>query len=278
MGGGRVSLSGHGAPSPTHLTDPNDPRIADYRDLTDVVRRRSIEPGGGFFIAEGAWVVRRALAAGFPLRSVLVEPRWLPTLSDALPAAAAVYIADLPVLEAVTGYHVHRGALASFGRLPVPTVASLAASAQRLVVLENVNNPTNVGAVFRAAAGLGMDGVVLDPRSADPLYRRAVRVSMGAVLQLPYARAEAWPTDVSALRSAGFRLLALTPSSSAVDLRSLTFAPDERVALLLGAEGPGLSPAALEAGDLAVRIPMHHDVDSLNVAAAAAVACYALGR
>lgn len=263
---------------PEFLDDPADPRLSDYRDLTDVVRRRSIEPGGGFFIAEGAWVVQRALAAGFPLRSVLVEPRWLPTLVDALPPDAAVYTAEQPLLEAVTGYHVHRGALASFGRVPVPSISSLAASAHRLVVLENVNNPTNVGAIFRAAAGLGMDGVILDPLSADPLYRRAVRVSMGAVLQLPYARAASWPAEVAALRSSGFRLLALTPLPSAVDLRSLSFAPEERVALLLGAEGPGLSHAALEAGDLSVRIPMHHGVDSLNVAAAAAVACYALGR
>lgn len=223
-------------------------------------------------------MVQRALRAGFPLRSVLVEPRWLSTLADSLPPSATVFTAELPVLEAVTGYHVHRGALASFGRVPVPSVASLAASAHRLVVLENVNNPTNVGAVFRAAAGLGMDGVVLDPLSADPLYRRAVRVSMGAVLQLPYARAASWPAEVAELRSVGFRLLALTPSPSAVDLRSLSFDASDRVALLLGAEGPGLSHAALEAGDLAVRIPMHHGVDSLNVAAAAAVACYALGR
>jgi tRNA G18 (ribose-2'-O)-methylase SpoU len=248
----------------------------DYRDLTDVVRRRSIEPGGGFFIAEGAWVVQRALSSGYPLRTVLVEPRWLPTLVDLLPADAVVYTADVPVLEAVTGYHVHRGALASFGRLPVPSVSSLAAQSTRVVVLEQVNNPTNVGAVFRAAAGLGMDGVLLDPTSADPLYRRAVRVSMGAVLQLPYARAEAWPGDLDLLRASGFRLLALTPAPDAVDLRSLSFTASDKVALMLGAEGPGLTAPALQAGDLAVRIPMHHGVASLNVAAAAAVACYAL--
>ena len=240
------------------------------------MRRRSIEPGGGFFIAEGAWVVQRALRSGYPLRTVLVEPRWLETLDAFLPSDAEVFTADVQVLEAVTGYHVHRGALASFGRLPVPDLSELAARATRLVVLEQVNNPTNVGAVFRAAAGLGMSGVVLDPTSADPLYRRAVRVSMGAVLQLPYARATDWPADLELLRAAGFQLLALTPDPTAVDLRSLSFVPDDKVALLLGAEGPGLSSAALGAGDLAVRIPMHHGVDSLNVAAAAAVACYAL--
>ena len=223
-------------------------------------------------------MVQRALLAGYPLRTVLVEPRWLPTLADVLPPDAVVFTAEVPVLEAVTGYHVHRGALASFGRLPLGSVDSLATSAHRLVVLEQVNNPTNVGAVFRAAAGLGMDGVVLDPTSADPLYRRAVRVSMGAVLQLPYARAAAWPGDLAVLREAGFRLLALTPAPDAADLQSLSFGDDEKVALLLGAEGPGLSGDALAAGDLAVRIPMHHGVDSLNVAAAAAVACYALAR
>jgi tRNA G18 (ribose-2'-O)-methylase SpoU len=201
----------------------------------------------------------------------------LSTLSDVLPDDAVVFTAEVAVLEAVTGYHVHRGALASFGRVPVPSIATLASSASRLVVLEQVNNPTNVGAVFRAAAGLGMDGVVLDPLSADPLYRRAVRVSMGAVLQLPYARADAWPGDLGVLRDAGFQLLALTPSPDAVDLRSLSFSASDKVALLLGAEGPGLSSSVLREGDLAVRIPMHHGVDSLNVAAAAAVACYALG-
>ncbi|MDQ1688488.1 MAG: hypothetical protein QOK42_1463 [Frankiaceae bacterium] len=222
-------------------------------------------------------MVERALRSGYPLRTVLAEPRWLSTLSDVLPDDAVVFTAEVAVLEAVTGYHVHRGALASFGRVPVPSIATLASSASRLVVLEQVNNPTNVGAVFRAAAGLGMDGVVLDPLSADPLYRRAVRVSMGAVLQLPYARADAWPGDLGVLRDAGFQLLALTPSPDAVDLRSLSFSASDKVALLLGAEGPGLSSSALREGDLAVRIPMHHGVDSLNVAAAAAVACYALG-
>ncbi|MDX6226575.1 MAG: hypothetical protein QOE64_2951 [Frankiales bacterium] len=222
-------------------------------------------------------MVERALRSGYPLRTVLAEPRWLSTLSDVLPDDAVVFTAEVAVLEAVTGYHVHRGALASFGRVPVPSIATLASSASRLVVLEQVNNPTNVGAVFRAAAGLGMDGVVLDPLSADPLYRRAVRVSMGAVLQLPYARADAWPGDLGVLRDAGFQLLALTPSPDAVDLRSLSFSASDKVALLLGAEGPGLSSSVLREGDLAVRIPMHHGVDSLNVAAAAAVACYALG-
>ncbi|MDX6273790.1 MAG: hypothetical protein QOJ92_1000 [Frankiales bacterium] len=221
-------------------------------------------------------MVERALRSGYPLRTVLAEPRWLSTLSDVLPDDAVVFTAEVAVLEAVTGYHVHRGALASFGRVPVPSIATLASSASRLVVLEQVNNPTNVGAVFRAAAGLGMDGVVLDPLSADPLYRRAVRVSMGAVLQLPYARADAWPGDLGVLRDAGFQLLALTPSPDAVDLRSLSFSASDKVALLLGAEGPGLSTSVLREGDLAVRIPMHHGVDSLNVAAAAAVACYAL--
>lgn len=256
------------------ITDPADPRLADYVGLTDVVRRSKHEPEAGFFLAEGVPVMLRAARAGFPLRSVLLaENRPVP---EGLPEAP-VYRASYEVLEEVTGFHVHRGALASFGRLPLPTAAEVLATATRVVVLEEVNNHTNLGAIFRTAAGLGMDAVLLTPTCCDPLYRRAVRVSMGEVFALPYAYLD-WPSGIDQLRAAGFRVLALTPAPDATPLDAVRLEHDERAALLLGAEGPGLTPEAMAASDLRVRIPMAHGVDSLNVANAAAVACWVVGR
>lgn len=256
------------------ITDPADPRLADYMGLTDVVRRTRHEPEAGFFIAEGVPVMRRAAQAGFPLRSVLLaENREVP---DGLPEAP-VYHASYELLHAVTGFHVHRGALASFSRRPVPRAEEVLADARRIVVLEAVNNATNLGAVFRSAAGLGIDAVLLTPTCCDPLYRRAVRVSMGEVFALPYAYLD-WPAGLEALRTAGFRVLALTPSPDATRLEDVVLADDERAALLLGAEGPGLTDEALQGSDLRVRIPMARGVDSLNIASAAAVACWVVGR
>jgi tRNA G18 (ribose-2'-O)-methylase SpoU len=255
------------------VTDPADPRLADYVGLTDAVRRAKHEPEAGFFIAEGVPVMQRAAAAGYPLRSVLLaDNRPLP---EGLPSAP-VYRASYEALEALTGFHVHRGALASFGRLPLPSAEDVLAGARRVVVLEDVNNHTNLGAVFRSAAGLGMDAVLLSPTCCDPLYRRSVRVSMGQVFALPYAYLP-WPAGLDLLRTAGFRVLALTPSATATRLDDVELAPTAKAALLLGAEGPGLSEAALTGSDLRVRIPMTHGVDSLNIANAAAVACWVLG-
>lgn len=256
------------------VTDPADPRVADYVGLTDAVRRAKHEPEAGFFLAEGVPVMQRAARAGYPLRSVLLaDNREVP---EGLPDAP-VYRASYEVLEALTGFHVHRGALASFGRLPLPSADELMARASRVVVLEDVNNHTNLGAVFRSAAGLGMDAVLLSPTCCDPLYRRAVRVSMGQVFALPYAYLE-WPQGLHALRTASFRLLALTPAPDATRLDDVVLGADDKAALLLGAEGPGLSEQALTESDVRVRIPMAHGVDSLNVAGAAAVACWVLGR
>jgi len=260
------------------VASAGDERLRDYVGLTDVALRSSREPTEGLFIAEGDKVIRRALAAGYPMRSMLLEDKWLPTMQDVVSQVdAPVYLADLGVLTAVTGYSVHRGALAAMSRLPLPDPFEVAATARRLVVLEEVNNHTNVGAIVRAAAALGVDGVLLDPRSADPLYRRAVKVSMGTVFAVPWARLPDWPAGLHRLRDLGFTVLALTPEPTAVALDELPPAATERPALLLGAEGPGLSADALAAADLHVRIPMSAGVDSLNVAAAAAVACYALG-
>ncbi|SHM51047.1 TrmH family RNA methyltransferase [Cryptosporangium aurantiacum] len=257
------------------ITDPDDPRIADYRALTDVALRTAFEPPHGLFIAEGELVLRRAVRAGFALRSILVDAKRIDQV-DTIAPDVPLYAATPPVLEAITGFHVHRGVLGSVHRPAPADPAALLAAAQRVLILEDVNTHTNVGAIFRAAAGMGMDAILLSPSCADPLYRRSVRVSMGEVFAVPYGRLDPWPAALDQVRAAGFTLLALTPDPDAISLRALSPAQRERPALLLGAEGPGLSGEVLTAADARVRIPMHRGVDSLNVAAAAAVACYAL--
>ncbi len=255
------------------------PALADYRALTDVELRRRSEPAHGIFIAEGEMVIRRALRAGYPMRSALMTQRWVSSVADLVADIdVPLYVGSEELLESVTGFHVHRGALAAMGRLPLKSVADVLPQSSRLVVLEGVNSHTNLGAIFRSAAGLGMDAVLLSPTCADPLYRRSVRVSMGEVFSIPYARIESWPSGVTELREAGFRVLALTPDPRAKSIDDIEVRDDEKLALLLGAEGPGLSKNALEAATREVRIPMGNGVDSLNVAAAAAVACYAIAR
>jgi tRNA G18 (ribose-2'-O)-methylase SpoU len=239
--------------------------------------RTKWEPPHGLFIAEGELVLRRALRAGYPPRSFLVDAKRVDQLAD-VPAGAPVYAASQDVLEEATGFHVHRGVLASFHRRPLPSVAEVLAPARRVAILEDVNNHTNLGAIFRGAAALGVDGVLLSPSCADPLYRRSVRVSMGEVFAVPYARLEPWPGGLAEVRAAGFTVLALTPAGDAVPLQELDDAARARPAMLLGAEGAGLSRAALAASDRRVVIPMHRGVDSLNVAAAAAVAFWELAR
>jgi tRNA G18 (ribose-2'-O)-methylase SpoU len=271
------------------LLDPDDPRLVDYRGLTDTVLRRRVEPAGGLFIAEGEWVVRRAVASGHRLRSLLLADNRVEAVGDLVNVdGCPVYVAPLPVLEQLTGFHVHRGVLAAVHRRAELSLDELLAGAdgrpapRRLCVLEELSNPTNLGAVFRSAAGLGIDAVLLAPTCGDPLYRRSVRTSMGEVFALPYARVPDWPNGLERLRNAGFRLLALTPADDALPLDELSRAvdtgDDARLALLLGAEGPGLTEQALTSADLRVRIPMAGGVDSLNVAAAAAVACWVIGR
>ena len=257
----------------------DSPELGEYVGLTDVALRRRREPAEGIFIAEGEKVIRRAVAAGHPLRSVLLEEKWLPALADLLgPLDAPVYVADRETLERVTGYSVHRGALAAMSRLPLEPPRLLLARSRHVVVLEDLVDHTNVGAVFRSAAGLGMDAVLVSPRCADPLYRRSVKVSMGAVFSVPWSRLGAWPSDLDDVRAQGFSVLALTPEAAATPLPDLPAGVTDRCALVLGAEGHGLSTRALELADHRVRIPMAAGVDSLNVAAAAAVAFYALGQ
>jgi tRNA G18 (ribose-2'-O)-methylase SpoU len=259
------------------IVDPDDERLADYRALTDIDLRTRFEQPYGLFIAEGELVLRRALRAGYSARSILVDAKRVEQIAG-VATDAPVYAADQALLETLTGFHVHRGVLASFHRRELPTVEEVLAGARRIVVLEDVNNHTNLGAIFRGAAALGMDGVLLSPSCADPLYRRSVRVSMGEVFAIPYARVEAWPHGLQTVRAGGFSLLALTPAPDAVPIQALSDEQRARPALLLGAEGTGLSAAAMRAADARVVIPMHRGVDSLNVAAAAAVAFWELNR
>ena len=258
--------------------------LADFVGLTDVALRRRTEPAHGLFVAEGVQVARRALEAGYVVRSLVVTPERrgrtdVNELVTAVEAAGGVlHVVDGDALRSVAGFDVHRGVLASFSRRPLPSVVEVAVAGKTLAVLEGIVDHTNVGAVIRSAAGLGVDGIVLDPRCADPLYRRAIRTSMGAVFAVPYARCSTWPGGLAELRGAGFRVLALTPSDAAVDLSDLQVGTDDRVALLLGAEGSGLSRAALSASDGTMSIGMSHGVDSLNVATSAAVAFWGVAR
>jgi tRNA G18 (ribose-2'-O)-methylase SpoU len=262
------------------VTDPADPRLADYVSLRDVNLRKSLEAEHGLFMAEGEKVIRRAITTGYPVRSLLMARRWAEPLADVL-GDAPVYVVSDEVAESVTGFPVHRGALASMERLPLPSVASVVAGARRILLLEDLVDHGNVGAIFRCAAALGVEAVVLSPRCADPLYRRSVKVSMGAVFAVPYARMSDWHGGLRELREAGFSLLALTPDQSATPIGKAPLG--ERVALMLGAEGDGLSSRWLREADEAVCIPMSGaamelGVDSLNVVAAAAIACHDLMR
>jgi len=258
------------------IADAADPALADYVALTDVVLRRRTEPEHGLYIAEGSKVIARALAAGHRPRSVLLQGKWLDEISGMVGDEVPIYLGEPELLRTVTGYEVHRGALASMQRPVLPDPATLLTDARLVVVVEDVVDHTNVGAIFRAAAGLGADAVLVSQRCADPLYRRSVKVSMGTVFQVPWTRLPEWPEAVDLLHSAGFHLAALALAEDAIPLDSFAASGHERIALVLGAEGDGLSRAAISAADTVVTIPMLHGVDSLNVASAGAVALWAL--
>ncbi|MDQ3761295.1 MAG: RNA methyltransferase [Actinomycetota bacterium] len=257
------------------VRDADDPRLADFRDLT-VADRRPDRPGGrGLVIAEGVTVVRRLLDSPYPPRAVFGVPAKVAQL--AADVAVPCYAGSAKLMAQVVGFHLNRGVLATADRAPVPRVAELVARSHHLAVLEGVNDHENLGGLFRNAAALGVDAVLLGPGCADPLYRRSVRVSMGYVLHVPFASLSRWTGDLKALRSAGFRIAALTPATDAVPLPEAGVGAG-RVAWLLGAEGWGLSAEALAAADLAVRIPMASGVDSLNVATTAAIAFASVRR
>lgn len=261
------------------VTDPSDPRLRDYVDLRDVQLRKLLESERGVFIAEGEKVVRRALESGHQARSFLMAPRWLDTLSDVLATTdAPVYVMSEAAIEGVTGFHVHRGALASLDRRPLVSVEEVLAGARRVVVAEDLVDHTNIGAIFRSAAALGFDAVILSPRCADPLYRRAIKVAMGSVFWLPYARVDDWYAFPDLLRELGWTSLAMTLAEDARDLREVAASDlGDKVAVMVGSEGDGLSPHWTRSADVRVTVPMAAGIDSLNVAAATAVACWALG-
>ena len=253
------------------ITDLSDPRLVDYSHQTDVALKKT---GGGIYIAESALVLERALRAGHTPRSVLA-------LGNTVDEAVALVGPDVPVfsgppelLEQLTGYLLHRGLIAAMDRPPLPSPESLLADARRVIILENVADPTNVGAIFRSVGAIGADAVLVTPRCSDPYYRRAIRVSMGTVLQVPWTRLGDWTSTRHLLTESGFHVAALALTPDAVSLRD--FVAPEKLALVLGAEGDGLTDEAIAAADTVVQIPMAHGIDSLNVGAAAAVAMWAL--
>lgn len=261
------------------IGDPQDPRLANYVRLRDVQLRKSLEAAEGIFIAEGEKVIRRAAQAGYQPRSFLLAQRWLAGLADVLAGVEApVYVVSEELAEQVTGFHVHRGALAAFERSQRRRLEDLL-DARRLLVLEDTVDHSNMGAMIRDAAGLGWDGVLISPRAADPLYRRAIKTSMGTVFEVPWARMTDWRADLFKLREAGFVIAAMALSEQAISLDEFAaqLTADRPLALLLGTEGDGLSARWLEQADVHVKITMAGSVDSLNVAAAAAIACYVLG-
>lgn len=253
--------------------------LQDFLNLTDVALRRKIEPEHGIYLAESLKVLIRALTAGHQPLSVLTQAKWLPELESALAGYdIPVYVGLPEFIESVTGFDVHRGVIASMQRPELPTLDSVLQNARRVVVLENIVDHTNVGAIFRSVAAVGADAVLVSPQCADPLYRRSVRVSMGTVFQVPWTKLSEWPEGIAELQSHGFVVAALALDERAVSMRELVAENHPKIALVLGTEGNGLLPSTLAASDRTVMIPMKHGIDSLNVAAAGAVALYALSE
>ena len=258
------------------ITDPDDPALRDFVQLRDIALRKKLESDNGLFLAEGTKTIARALAAGYVPRRALLAERWLSVLGELLDGSPIpLLVTEDDVLERTTGFPVHRGAIVSFERRPLPPLEAVIGGAARVAVLEDLVDDTNVGAVFRSAAALGVDAVVLTPRCGDPLYRRAVRTSMGAVFTVPWTRID-WRQGPDALKAAGFTLVALTPAADEQDIRAFDPSAYPRIAVVIGNEGEGSSSRWLDAAGVRLRIPMSLGIDSLNVAAAAAVAFFAL--
>ncbi|MBC9943932.1 RNA methyltransferase [Leucobacter sp. cx-328] len=260
------------------ITDINAPELNDFTQLTDVALRRVREPEEGLYLAESSKVIARAIAAGHKPRAVLTTEAWLSQLGESLAEHpdVPVYVGSEAQLEQLTGFHMHRGVLASMHRPADRDPFELLQASKRVVVLEDLMDHTNVGAIFRSVAALGADAVLLSPGCADPLYRRAVRVSMGAVLQVPWARLPDWREAGPMFRDAGYDLTAFALRDDAEDLADFVGNVPDKLALMFGSEGPGLSRRALASSARTVLIPMEHSVDSLNVATAAALALWAV--
>lgn len=272
------------------ITDIHIPKLEIYAQLSEGQLAHYYEPDEGLFIAETPMVISRALDAGYSPLSMLMEHRLAEGEGRELIARCSgipVYVAEREVLEQITGYALTRGMLCAMHRRPLPAAAEVCSDAHRIVVLENVMNPTNVGAIFRSAAALNMDGVLLTSGSSDPLYRRAIRVSMGTVFQIPWTFLDApavgscftnKPSAVSILHQMGFTTVAMALKENSLSLEDPLLQAQEKLAIVLGTEGDGLAPDTISECDYTVRIPMSHGVDSLNVAAASAVAFWQLGR
>lgn len=264
---------------PIRIERPDDPRLADYAALTDAHLRKRYEHQHGVLIAEGPNPVRALVDSPYPVRSVLLAEERLEAMRDvvdALAPAADVYLVTREVLYEVVRFKLHQGVIACAGRLPPAEPATIVRDARRLVLLEGLNDHENLGTLLRTARAFAIDAVLLGPGCADPLYRRSVRVSMGHVLHVPFARTGPIGAALDQLRAAGTTVLALTPDPMAVSIEDVVGLRGQPLALLLGAEGPGLTPEAIDGADVAVRIPIAGPVDSLNVAAAGAVACHVL--
>ncbi|WP_101650146.1 TrmH family RNA methyltransferase [Brevibacterium ihuae] len=291
------------------LDSADDPAVADYTRLTDVRLRTLQEPERGLFIAESSKIIDRAIAAGHVPRSFLMTRKWFAALTGIIAGThAPVFIGEDAVVEQLTGYHLHRGALAAMHRPVLPALAEVLADARRVVVVEdivdhtnvggrkppqqqggesgpkhrsriaifeNIVDHTNLGAAFRSAAAIGVDAVLVTPSCADPLYRRSIRVSMGTVFQVPWARIESWPADIDLIKEHGYVVAGMTLGEGAITLDELVAEDHPHLALVFGTEGHGLTRQADRRLDRRVTIPMMHGVDSLNVAASAAVAFYA---
>lgn len=271
-------------PNIIEITDFSAPALDAYARLTERELRSCCHPDEGLFIAESPNVILRALDAGFEPVSLLMERRHIVNQAAAVIArcpGVPVYTAELPVLTQLTGFALTRGVLCAMRRRPIPPAQALLDRAHCVAVLENIMNPTNLGAIFRSAAALGVDAVLLTPGSCDPLYRRAVRVSMGTVFQIPWAwlgqASGDWPeAGLRVLRNCGYQTAAMALSDTAISIADPVLARAGKLAVVLGTEGDGLSPQTIARCDYTVKIPMYHGVDSLNVAAASAVAFYQL--
>ncbi|MDQ0032093.1 TrmH family RNA methyltransferase [Arthrobacter bambusae] len=269
-----------------YLESADDPRVADYTQLTDVHLRKLREPVEGMYIAESSRVLRRAIAAGHQPRSFFLAEKWLDGLDDVFQQFPEVpaYIGKASLLEEITGFHLHRGAMAAMQRpAPLPLEELLAGAGRvagqehrsRIAILENLTDHTNVGAIFRSAAAIGVDAVLVSPECADPLYRRSIRVSMGTVFQVPWTRIESWPGDLEILKDAGYFVAGMSLGEGAITLDELVSQDHQNLVLVFGTEGEGLRPETDQVLDARVTIPMMNGVDSLNVAASSAVAFYA---
>jgi len=261
-----------------HVEDLQDSRLDEYLRLSEAHLRMRTDVENGLYIAESTKVVQRAINAGHVPRSFLLAEKHLGQLTEEFNRfpTAPIFIGDDRQLEDLVGFHLHRGAMAAMNRPEPLDLDKVLENSSRIAILEDIADHTNLGAIIRSASGLGVDAVLLTPKCVDPWYRRSARVSMGTVFDLPWARLESWPQDLDKLKSHGYELLAMELTEDAVALNDVHLAPGQKVAMILGNEGRGVTQEALGAVDRTVIIPMHRDVDSLNVGAASAIAFWHL--